>query len=166
MALQWPYFLGIRKGCLQLACQVDKSIFYWYFGVLPAQRRSLLWWTLALICDLRPPLNCQRPRRRGTPPPPSSRSIRSSPVRRGRTVRLHSLVSPSGWPCTDVPPAQGHPPSGARSFRHTDRPAHKKEQATGVRWLGWTGMLACLRSPAYPVHVATDTCLLDQSILI
>ena len=36
----------------------------------------------------------------------------------------------------------------------------------GVRWLGWTGMLACLRSPAYPIHVATDTCSLDQSFLI
>ena len=27
-------------------------------------------------------------------------------------------------------------------------------------------MLACLRSPAYPIHVATDTCSLDQSFLI
>jgi len=32
--------------------------------------------------------------------------------------------------------------------------------------LWWTGMLACLRSPAYPIHVATDTCSLDQSFLI
>ena len=27
-------------------------------------------------------------------------------------------------------------------------------------------MPACLRSPAYPIHVATDTCSLDQSFLI
>ena len=155
MALQWPYFLGIRKGCLQLACQVDKSIFYWYFGVLPAQRRSLLWWTLALICDLRPPLNCQRPRRRGTPPPPSSRSIRSSPVRRGRTVRLHSLVSPSGWPCTDVPPAQTIllPALGHSAIQTA--PAHKKEQATGVRWLGWTA--APSTSPQTPAYLTSQS---------
>ncbi len=60
-------------------------------------------------CDLRPPLNCQRPRRLWTPCPTLIDYHKSQTVRRGRTVRLHSLVSPSGWPCTDVPPVQGHP---------------------------------------------------------
>ena len=79
-------------------------------------------------CDLRPPLNCQRPRRRGTPPPPSSRSIRSSPVRQGRTVRLHSLVSPSGWPCTDVPPAQTILPPALGHLAVQTAPAHKSNR--------------------------------------
>ena len=164
MALQWPYFLGIRKGCLQLACQVDKSIFYWYFGVLPAQRRSLLWWTLALICDLRPPLNCQRPRRRGTPPPPSSRSIRNSPVRQGRTVRLHSLVSHSGWPCTDIPSAQTILPPALGHLAVQTAPAHKcNRQRVSVGLGGQECWPACAVQHIQSTSPQTPAYLTSQS---
>lgn len=83
----------------------------------------------------------------------------------GLSGSIPSFLLPDGHALTYhqhraiLPPALGH--SAIQTA-----PAHKKEQATGVRWLGWTGMLACLRSPAYPIHVATDTCSLDQSFLI
>ena len=127
---------------------LTSQFFLLVFWGLPAQRRSLLWWTLALICDLRPPLNCQRPRRRGTPPPPSSRNIRSHPVRRGRTVRLHSLVSPSGSSAPDVPPVSALPPSGTRSLRRTDRPRALPVTGNGCP-LAWVDSCA--------VHAARDT---------
>ena len=89
------------------------------FGVTRPRRRSLLWWTLALAttfyrCEL--PASTSHGEHRA---PPLSRVTRSTPVRRCRTVRLRSLVSPSGRFGPDVP---ARPSSLRRSVTTLDRP--------------------------------------------
>ena len=125
----------------------DGSVFY--LGVTRPRRRSLLWWTLALAttfdrCEL--PASTSHGEHRA---PPLSRVTRSTPVRRCRTVRLRSLVSPSGRSGSDVPPVPALPPSGTRSLRRTDRPRAQADTDNGCP-------AALVDSCA--VHVATDTC--------
>ena len=129
-----------------------------------------LWWTLA------PAATCDRCGLPASTSPvntlPALKSSSSQTVTRGRTVRLHSLVSPSGRSGHDVPPCPELPPSGARSFRRTDRPGRSEQQATGVCWLGWTGKaglpaqsrLVPSTSPQTRTHLTSQSCFLSCNI--
>ena len=126
-------------------------------GVTRPRRRSLLWWTLAPMTTCHRhelPASTSHGEHRA---PPLSRVTRSTPVRRCRTVRLRSLVSPSGRSASDVPPVPALPPSGTRSLRLPDRP--RAQRATG------NGCPAALVDSC-AVHAARDTYVFDMSILI
>ena len=128
----------------------DGSVFYFFFwgGVLPTQAAFSALVDAGTHDDVPPPRTPASTSHGEHRAPPLSRVTRSTPVRRCRTVRLHSLVSPFGRSVPDVPPVPALPPSGTRSLRRTDRP--RAQPATG------NGCPAALVGSC-AVHVATDT---------
>jgi len=97
--------------------------------------------------------------------PPLSRVTRSTPVRRCRTVRLRSLVSPSGRSASDVPPVLALPPSGTRSLRRTDRPRTQADTGNGCpAALVYRKDEPASASPSF-LYTSPQTPIIDQSTL-